>query len=169
MDVLTPHPEAPPARAVVQPAVAAFIEIWNESNSVPEVATRIGAGINATKLRASRLRKRGFQLKIMPFHHPRSVVDRLWEKVIKGEGCWLWTGAKSEKGYGNIFKKRGNGRTAVMVHRVSYEIHFGEIPEGLFVLHRCDVPACVNPSHLFLGTAQDNVDDMIAKGRGHWQ
>ena len=50
-------------------------------------------------------------------------------------------------------------------HRYSWEIHKGPIPDGLFVLHRCDVPACVNPSHLFLGNNQENVDDMMNKGR----
>lgn len=65
------------------------------------------------------------------------------------------------RGYGVIYF---NGRQTY-THRVSYELHVGPIPDGLFILHRCDVPACVNPDHLFVGSAADNVADMMAKGR----
>ncbi len=82
-------------------------------------------------------------------------------------GCWLWTEAQkgryalSHKGYGMI-KWRGIGLSA---HRFSWEIHNGPIPNGMWVLHRCDNPPCVNPEHLFLGTALDNNRDRDAKGR----
>jgi hypothetical protein len=56
-----------------------------------------------------------------------------------------------------------------LAHRMSWEMHFGPIPEGMLVLHHCDVRRCVRPDHLFLGTARDNTRDMIAKGRGFWQ
>lgn len=91
---------------------------------------------------------------------------RTWSYVERGEGaCWLWTGALNAYGYGQISRpgKRGGNVTA---HRAIFELHSGgPIPDGLFVLHRCDTPKCVNPAHLFLGTQADNIADMMAKGR----
>lgn len=82
---------------------------------------------------------------------------------VSGDGCWLWKGARSSQGrYGCL---RIAGKT-LAAHRHSYELHKGDIPDGMFVCHRCDVPECVNPDHLFLGTAKDNFDDMVTKGRG---
>lgn len=92
------------------------------------------------------------------------IEDRLWPRVRKDEsGCWLWTGAKKQGGYGKISAGGDNGW--VLTHRVAWELTNGLIPAGLMVCHRCDVPACCNPGHLFLGTARDNMQDMIAKGR----
>jgi len=76
-------------------------------------------------------------------------------------GCWLWDGAVSDKGYGNI-KISGNVAKA---HRISYECFVGFIPTGSLVCHKCDTPLCVNPDHLFIGTSKDNSDDKINKGR----
>jgi len=76
-------------------------------------------------------------------------------------GCWLWTAALNNRGYGQFSK---DGR-AVQAHRFSAEAFNGAIPEGLDVLHRCDTPACVNPAHLFLGSHRENMADMHAKGR----
>jgi hypothetical protein len=90
------------------------------------------------------------------------IQDRFWPKVDKSGDCWLWTGAKTPFGHG-VMAKPGGG--AVRTHRVSWEMHRGTIPEGLCVLHRCDVPACVNPDHLFLGDRDANNKDMQAKGR----
>jgi len=75
-------------------------------------------------------------------------------------GCWLWGAAVNVCGYG-IFKGPNSG----LVHRFSWELHYGEIPESLNVLHRCDVPCCVNPEHLFLGTQHENILDMENKKR----
>lgn len=75
--------------------------------------------------------------------------------------CWEWMGGRLKTGYGAFWL---NGRTE-KAHRVSWEIHRGKIPEGLFVLHKCDNPPCVNPEHLFIGTTLDNVRDKIQKGR----
>lgn len=88
--------------------------------------------------------------------------DRIffWEKVQKND-CWIWTAAKNEKGYG-IFCIEGRTYKA---HRLSYLLSVGAIPEGMCVLHKCDVPSCVNPDHLFIGTRADNNADMLAKGR----
>lgn len=81
-------------------------------------------------------------------------------------GCWLWTGTIDAYGYGSMFLARtGNIRTIQKAHRLSWELHYGPIPDGLCVLHKCDVRSCVNPQHLFLGTPSQNVEDCISKGR----
>lgn len=91
--------------------------------------------------------------------------DRFLTKVCKSDfsaaECWVWTAACDRYGYGQ-FAVAGRRLGA---HRVSYVLHFGEIPAGLWVLHRCDNPRCVNPGHLFLGTAKDNTRDAMQKGR----
>jgi len=84
-----------------------------------------------------------------------------WSNVDKTDGCWLWTGLTMGAGYGEM---GWQGRTQV-AHRISWQIHNGEILSGLNVCHHCDTPACVRPDHLFLGTQRDNVRDAVAKGR----
>lgn len=90
------------------------------------------------------------------------VIERHIERV-PFSGCWIWTGALKGKGYANT----GTYRNTQRGHRVTWELRNGPIPKGLMVLHRCDVRCCVNPDHLFLGTARDNILDAIAKGRAH--
>ena len=94
----------------------------------------------------------------------RSLSDRFWEKVNKTDTCWLWTAADDGgRGYGLI---RVNMQLPMQkAHRVAWELCVGAIPDGLCVLHKCDVVKCVNPSHLFLGTYKDNAVDCIKKGR----
>ncbi len=93
----------------------------------------------------------------------RPVEFRFWQQVaiIPEHSCWEWLGAKSPKGYGTF----GANRKHFQAHRFSWQIHFGPIPDGLLVCHKCDNPSCVRPEHLFLGTALDNTRDMINKGR----
>lgn len=92
--------------------------------------------------------------------HP--LEDRFWrfvEKLSDAE-CWNWTGSKSPKGYGKL--PYGNEQQA---HRVSYILFKGEIPDKTMVLHHCDNPSCVNPSHLYLGDNKQNMIDMISRDR----
>lgn len=91
-----------------------------------------------------------------------STTDLFWRHVTKTETCWLWTGARRGFGYGMMGV---HGLSPQPAHRVSWRIHYGEIPGKLFVCHKCDVPACVRPDHLFLGTASDNMQDAARKGR----
>lgn len=94
------------------------------------------------------------------------LAERFWAKVDKSGNCWTWTAFKNPKGYGLMGHVQADGNQ--MAHRVSWVMANGEIPAGMLVLHRCDNPSCVRPDHLFLGTAQDNADDMMRKGRGYF-
>jgi len=91
-----------------------------------------------------------------------TLEETFWLNVAKADdnGCWLWQG-RTMKGYGSISLSGRN----MAAHRLSYEMAFGAIPDGLWVLHKCDIRACVRPDHLFLDTVADNAADMTAKGR----
>lgn len=105
------------------------------------------------------------------WEHPRSILSRFWDKVaVRERGCWEWEGAHTTKGYGLFSITQTTTKKKVwQAHRLSWIIHHGPIPDGLMVCHDCDNPSCVNPAHLFLGTAQDNMDDMLRKGRAYFQ
>jgi len=96
------------------------------------------------------------------------TVKRFFDKIEITESCWNWKASKRNKGYGAFVWADESGKIIQgRAHRFSYEYHIGKIPNKIFVLHKCDNPKCVNPSHLFLGTNKDNVTDMMKKGR-HW-
>jgi len=105
---------------------------------------------------------------VAPIIYDSKTIARFWAKVDKNGPvpahmphlgqCWAWTGALTPYGSFTAHKQ-------VRAHRFSWELHCCSIPAGIHVLHHCDNPKCVNPSHLFLGTHTDNMQDMIAKGR----
>lgn len=94
----------------------------------------------------------------------KKQLGRFWRKVNASgpDECWEWRGAK-RAGYGRL----ESGSVQWQAHRLSWTIRHGPAPKGLYVCHHCDNPGCVNPDHLFLGTAKDNHDDMLRKGRGN--
>lgn len=93
-----------------------------------------------------------------------NTLERFEAKVSPepNTGCWLWTAAADDLGYGRFTMPPAR---TVLAHRASWMLYRGPIPPGRFVCHHCDMPCCVNPAHLFVGVAQDNVSDMVAKGR----
>lgn len=99
--------------------------------------------------------------------HEPGISERLLAFVIPepNSGCWLFSGSIAGAGYGRFSCAEASN----YAHRAAWLAFKGPIPAGLMVLHRCDTPCCVNPDHLFLGTSQDNLRDMIGKGRAGFQ
>jgi hypothetical protein len=96
---------------------------------------------------------------------PRPIHERYWPKVdcSSADGCWPWVGAVTKTGYGQLHT--ASYKPPIKAHRLAWQLAFGPIPQGMLVCHTCDNRLCCRPSHLFLGTIQDNADDMVAKGR----
>lgn len=106
---------------------------------------------------------------------PESIEVRFWRRVIKSDGCWEWSGAMKENGYGSFsgFVKTDRGWRSEYAHRASWLIHFGPVPVGSDVCHTCDNRKCVRPDHLWIGSRKENLNDMVLKGRSnagakHW-
>jgi len=87
-----------------------------------------------------------------------AIVEGIHYAIDDATGCWIWLRSRYNRGYGQYRQQRA--------HRVMWARIYGPIPDGMLVLHKCDVPSCINPEHLFLGDASDNMRDMVAKGRG---
>jgi hypothetical protein len=98
---------------------------------------------------------------------PEKFAARLWDKVSIGSDadCWEWRGSCITSGYGSVKVYAKSGANNIYAHRMAWAITYGMPPEDKMVLHRCDNRRCCNPSHLFLGTAKDNTQDMMRKGR----
>lgn len=92
----------------------------------------------------------------------RSLDERFWSRVTKTRYCWFWDGARNPQGYGKIFVQ---GSPYMSTHRLAWILTHGQIKDGLSVLHKCDTPSCVRPSHLFTGTQSANMRDCSKKGR----
>lgn len=116
---------------------------------------------------------KGQPLRFIQYHavrarSSRSPVERFWEKVDKRgpDECWNWLGARAY-GYGRLVigSRKDETRHVIIASRFSYELVYGPIPESMFICHTCDNRSCVNPTHLFLGTHQDNMTDMYNKSR----
>jgi hypothetical protein len=97
----------------------------------------------------------------------RELSERFWGKVFKTETCWIWMACCLPTGYGKfgIGSKKDGSRGTIGAHRMAWMLEYGEIPDGMWVLHRCDHPWCVRPNHLWLGTVKDNMRDASEKGR----
>lgn len=127
---------------------------WSEGEPDKAIAEAVGVCYKAIN---SWRHRRGLS------RNDKEDWERFWEKVaiLDDNQCWEWKAALNEHGYGVT----GCNGEVELAHRYSYRAHYGEIPDGLCVLHHCDNPPCVNPRHLFVGTMKDNTQDSLRKGR----
>jgi hypothetical protein len=100
------------------------------------------------------------------YKHAKTLGEYFWQRVINVDGCWAFDTAGDKNGYPQVQSSAVCKKAKITrAHQLSYVIHFGPIPDDKIVCHICDHPWCVNPNHLFLGTWNDNVQDMMAKRR----
>lgn len=97
----------------------------------------------------------------------QTTINRIMENYepIPVTGCWIWMGPIGSSGYPHVDMWYKNKRKTIGATRLAYERAFGQIPKGLFICHKCDIPSCINPAHLFSATAKENSIDMANKGR----
>jgi len=122
---------------------------------------KIAAALRGKPLSAERREK----IRVSNTPSKKEFEKIFWNRVLDLDpttGCMLWGGSSIAAGYGKIAWK-GEG---LLTHRISWELNFGPIPKGLCVCHHCDIPPCINPYHLFVGTYSDNERDKLRKGRG---
>lgn len=91
----------------------------------------------------------------------KTIKYKFWSRVEKTKTCWIWKASIVDSGYGHFYL---DGKQ-IRAHRMAWILTKGQIPKNKFVCHHCDIPACVRPAHLFIGTAKDNTQDMINKNR----
>jgi hypothetical protein len=143
--------------------LAAQDEEWRKTRScsIPGCTGRyLGNGYCARHY--NRVRRHGDPtVALRPSTRGKNIADRLAFYTRQTRGCWDWIGPKARAGYGRVRVDK----IWQLAHRAAYELEHGKIPQGMWVLHRCDNPGCVRPDHLFLGTAADNTADMMGKGR----
>jgi predicted DNA-binding protein (UPF0251 family) len=107
-----------------------------------------------------------FAEKIFTVNLTPERIALFWSKVSKSEeGCWEWTGPKLPRGYGTWSLKKKRRKVTLYAHRVSFYLSRGYLPAKALICHKCDNPSCARPDHLFAGTHDDNMADMVRKGR----
>lgn len=132
--------------------------IWGYADESAKMSERI-ASLESQLAEERRKREEAEHIGDFMFE---SAIERFWSKVNKStDGCWHWAATKNPSGYGSFWI----AGKIMLAHRIAWLLTGHAIPDGLWVLHRCDVRDCVNPSHLFTGTRHDNIDDAIQKGR----
>ena len=144
-----------------------LIDVYkNTDMELSEIADKFGIGISTIY---RNLHKMNVALRQPTFNYVKcdDIAERLWAyvNIRSDEECWHYLGSINAGGYGSIVYKD----KPYIAHRLSYELTYGEIPEGMLVCHHCDNPPCCNPKHLFLGTQSDNMKDMVSKGRASVQ
>lgn len=103
---------------------------------------------------------------LIKYRQAKTPEEYLIQRLDKTSECWIFTGSLDKDGYGQCHSARvAKEKSVTRSHQLAYVTWKGEIPKGMMVCHTCDNPSCCNPDHLFLGTAQDNNDDMWDKGR----